>query len=76
MPTEGQESSAAHDDAAVCKVMAPVAHTIDTGDVDACVRCITADPRWDLRDAPRVARPDVVASFIDTAKPTGYRPPR
>jgi hypothetical protein len=46
MPAEGQESSAAHDDAAIRNLIARIARTAGTGDVDAYAQCFTADARW------------------------------
>jgi uncharacterized protein (TIGR02246 family) len=60
-PAERQENPAAHDDAAIRNLIAHIAHTADTGDVDAYVRCFTADARWELPGGPRRGHTDIRA---------------
>ena len=61
MAAEWQESPAAHDDAAIRNLIARIAHTADTGDVDDYVHCFTADARWEMPGAPRHGRADIRA---------------
>jgi 3-phenylpropionate/cinnamic acid dioxygenase small subunit len=61
MPAERQENPAAHDDAEIRNLIARIAHTADTGNVDDYVRCFTADARWELPGAPRCGHADIRA---------------
>lgn len=60
-PAERQENPAAHDDAAIRNLIARIAHTADSGDVDAYVRCFTAEARWDLPGGSRRGHADIRA---------------
>jgi uncharacterized protein (TIGR02246 family) len=61
MAAERQEDPAAHDDAAIRNLIARIAHTADTGDVDDYVHCFTADACWEMPGAPRRGRADIRA---------------
>jgi 3-phenylpropionate/cinnamic acid dioxygenase small subunit len=60
-PAEQREELAAHDDAAIRNLIARIAHTADTGDVDTYVHFFTADARWELPDGPRRGHADIRA---------------